>query len=441
MMIQRLGMRISSRFPLPILCAFIFVFALIVIWFQRLSSTTAIIHENSDENVRSFNFKDADEIFRQCIGTDITLDNLHEILNKWSNTRTVNCRSAYDQFSHLFYFRKSDTEVVLSETFSQTVSKWFNGNKDLLEKTKHQFILVMMNKFTKDATLINPLRNKRPGFAGGPDVDKYVNQLVDKSKESCDFCNYRRQSGMDSFGYLESKHSVTIANTFKIERFHGLALWKHHSPLEFNEDQFLDLMELSQKWFRKCFEVDKSFTLPSLLWDILPKASASQIHPHAHMFVSKDFYFSGWEKIFRAANEYRTTESRSYFSDLVKIHTILQLNITYGDAVAYVSITPSVSNEVVILSKRPGNDLFKLFYRIMKAFVKLKLYAITAGAVFPPLEPTDSRRDVPCIIRIVNRGAVDKMRSDISSMELFGSGNINVDFWDFRKKLLENLEK
>ena len=30
----------------------------------------------------------------------------------------------------------------------------------------------MMNKYTKDATLINPLRNKRPGFAGGPDVDK-----------------------------------------------------------------------------------------------------------------------------------------------------------------------------------------------------------------------------------------------------------------------------
>ena len=44
-------------------------------------------------------------------------------------------------------------------------------------------------------------------------------------------------------------------------------------------------------------EIDKTYNLPSLLWDILPKASASQIHPHVHMFVSKDFYFGMYIKI------------------------------------------------------------------------------------------------------------------------------------------------
>mgnify|MGYP002803535954 FL=1 len=438
-------MRLSFKFPLLVLIiGFVFVFILVVqIWLQSIGLGQESGQFASKESFLSLNDKEIDEVSKNCIGQDITLDNFHEVLNRWSKTRIFSCRTAYDVFSRLFYFRKSDTEVLLSETFSQTVLKWFNGNKDLLEQTKQQFILVMMNKYTKDATLINPLRNKRPGFAGGPDVDKYVKRIVEESRGDCDFCNYQKQSGMDTFGYLQSEHSVTIANTFKIERFHGLGLWKHHNPLEFNEDQFLDLMELSQKWFRKCYEIDETFTLPSLLWDILPKASASQIHPHIHMFVSKDFYFAGWEKIFRAADEYKLTKGRNYFNDVITIHTILKLNITFGDAVAYVSLTPSVSYEVVIVSKRPGNDLFKLFYRIMKAFMKMKLYAVTAGAVFPPLieDSTTPKKDIPCIIRIVNRGAVDKMRSDISSMELFGSGNINVDFWDFRNKLLQNLEK
>ncbi|XP_046851137.1 uncharacterized protein LOC124444565 [Xenia sp. Carnegie-2017] len=358
-------------------------------------------------------------VSQTCINNGISLDNFNEVLNNLKNTRIEVCRSAHALFSRLFYFRKSETEVVLSDTFSKKVLSWFNGDEKLLESTKHQFILVIMNKYTKDATLLNPLRNKRPGFAGAEDVDKLM-------------------TGKDIFGYLDSKYSAAIANTFKIERFHGLAIWKHHNPLEFNEEQFLDLMNLSQEWFRKCFDTDPNFTLPSFLWDILPKASASQIHPHVHMFVSKDFYFSGWEKIFHATNEYKMAEGGNYFNDLIKIHTILQLSITNGDSVAFVSVTPSVSNEVVILSKHPGRDLFVLFYRIMKAFIKMKLYAISAGGVFPSLNPASSKKKMPCIIRIAYRGAIDKARSDISSMELFGSGNINVDLWQFKKQLLQH---
>ena len=61
-MTEKLGMRISSRFPLPILLAFIFVFALIVIWLQRLASRTTFIHEVNEENMRSFNYVDTDEV-------------------------------------------------------------------------------------------------------------------------------------------------------------------------------------------------------------------------------------------------------------------------------------------------------------------------------------------------------------------------------------------
>ena len=97
---------------------------------------------------------------------------------------------------------------------------------------------------------------------------------------SCDFCKFAANTAADSFGRLESEHGVIVSNTFKIERYHGLALLKTHSPIVFSQLQFVDLMKLSMKWFLRTNELgEKSHTLHSRCTGV-PKGGWGWNHVH-----------------------------------------------------------------------------------------------------------------------------------------------------------------
>ncbi len=50
----------------------------------------------------------------------------------------------------------------------------------------------------------------------------------------------------------------------------------------------MDMMQTALQWFERAHAVDPDSRFPHLMWDLLPKASASQIHPHAQVFIGKD---------------------------------------------------------------------------------------------------------------------------------------------------------
>ncbi|CAB3996438.1 Hypothetical predicted protein, partial [Paramuricea clavata] len=93
-MCEKLMMRISTRFPLPVLIiGFVFVFTLAVLWLRRMGQDTTYKSGQSDnvETLLNLNYKDINEVSRNCIGEDVTLDNFHELLSRWSKTRTFAC--------------------------------------------------------------------------------------------------------------------------------------------------------------------------------------------------------------------------------------------------------------------------------------------------------------------------------------------------------------
>ena len=55
---------------------------------------------------------------------------------------------------------------------------------------------------------------------------------------------------MDVFGRIESKHSFSAANTFKVGGWHTLLLTRSHHPLNWNMTVFMDLMHSCQKWYK-----------------------------------------------------------------------------------------------------------------------------------------------------------------------------------------------
>lgn len=73
---------------------------------------------------------------------------------------------------------------------------------------------------------------------------------------------------------------------------------------------------------------------PSLAWDMLPPAGASQVHPHLHVFLSPDHYYGTFEGMRSAAQRFLLATGENYFSTLLDVHAALGLVVEYGDALA-----------------------------------------------------------------------------------------------------------
>lgn len=153
-------------------------------------------------------------------------------------------------------------------------------------------MISIFNRFTYENTIFNPLRAARPGAKGNvEEISSYLVNLLSETEKSCDFCQYSTMTAEESFGRIESTHASTAGNSFKYDVFHGLVMLRHHNPLQFNKEQLLDFMHTAMRWFATAHKVDPTYRYPHLMWDILPKASASQVHPHAQLSLSPDRFY------------------------------------------------------------------------------------------------------------------------------------------------------
>ena len=242
--------------------------------------------------------------------------------------QTKLCQEQYKLFKSIYGIRTKETTVVLSETFLPKVKKWMNGNKELVEATKKQTIIFVDNKWSLESVVFNPVRAKRPGGQGVGSVAEYVKNLIAKAKETCDFCSYKKYTASDSFGRIESERNVAISNTFKIEKYHGMVVFKEHDPIHFNQDQFIDAMDLAMQWFEKTNSLVPDHKYRHMYWDILPKASASQVHPHIHMALANYAYYAKWNRLHKAGLKFsESIPNTNYWSAVLQVHNALGLSI------------------------------------------------------------------------------------------------------------------
>ena len=237
------------------------------------------------------------------------------------------CQEQYKLFKSMYSIRTKQTTVSLSETFLPKVKRWMNGSEELVEATKKQTIIFVDNKWSLESVVFNPVRAKRPGGQGVGSVAEYVKNLVAKAKQTCDFCSYKKYTATDDFGLMESKRSVAISNTFKIEKYHGMVLFKEHSPIDFKLDQFIDAMDLAMAWFKKTNSLVPDHQYRHMYWDILPKASASQVHPHIHLALGDYSYYAKWNRLHKAGLKFsESVPSWNYWSALLQIHNAFGLS-------------------------------------------------------------------------------------------------------------------
>lgn len=52
----------------------------------------------------------------------------------------------------------------------------------------------------------------------------------------------------DTFGRIENKNAFTAANTFKYDAWHALFITRTHHPLNWSEEQFMDVWDVAKQW-------------------------------------------------------------------------------------------------------------------------------------------------------------------------------------------------
>eukprot|EP00051_Salpingoeca_urceolata_P013798 m.174549 g.174549 ORF g.174549 m.174549 type:complete len:438 (+) comp17900_c1_seq9:257-1570(+) len=336
----------------------------------------------------------------------------------------------------LFAIDTRSATLDLPPEFATKVKGWLNNDEQLFAEVYDQSITSVFNKITHESSVFNPLRARRPR----PKQDNpmaYVNKLIEETQEGCDFCNYRKMTAVDTFGRFESEHVVTASNTFKYEKFHTLLMFRHHDPIHWTEPQFVDLVTVARKWFQRAYETNRDYVFPHVMWDCLPKASASQIHPHAQIDLAATRYYGLAEHLHQRASAYFNEHGRSYWTDLINVHYALGLAYLHKDVTVMAYLTPKKDNEIIVVAPTLSDDFARVLHHVLRIFIDdLQLQAFSMAWYLPRMDGKDG---LPAVARVIHRGIASQPQSDISAMELFATSNVNTDPWAIAGQVFSRL--
>ncbi|BFZ08752.1 hypothetical protein BsWGS_11791 [Bradybaena similaris] len=367
-------------------------------------------------------------LFRsECVrAVNYSLTGLSYIKSQWSRSKNPVCQKYYNKFTSIFTLDSRKATLVIPALFQTKVRGWLANNEHLYQEIFDQDIIHIVNEFSREHTVFNPLRDKRPIQPPEQSELEYFDDLLKSTAKTCDFCDFKNFTAEDTFGRVESTHAFSASNIFKIESLHAVLALKQHDPLHWSLEVFLDLFRLTETWIKKAHTHNPQARYPALIWDVLPKCGASQVHPHLQLVLDLERYHGEIEAWRKGAQEYYNIHNSNYFTDLVAVYSALNLTVTYGSAVAFASLVPKRDHEMVVMAREPNTDFYTLLYLVLRAFVDdLHKMCYSMGLAYPAVDTQEGR--LPIFARTITRGYVTDMRSDVSSFEMFLATNVNID--------------
>lgn len=358
--------------------------------------------------------------------SNFSITGLVDIKKHWAVSKNSRCRDLFDKFISIFTIDARKASLSLPSTFQTKVKGWLANNEQLYQEVFDQDVIHIISEFTHEHTVFNPLRDKRPVSPPKEPENSYFSTLLKESSENCDFCNYKDYTAEHTFGRVESKHSFSASNIFKIDTLHALLALKKHDPLHWKLEEFLDLFQLVNTWIAKANKNFPNAHYPGVVWDVLPKCGASQVHPHLHVVLDQQRYPGVVETWRRGAQEFYQQHNSNYFSDLVAVYTALNLTVTYGTAVAFASLVPRKDHEIVVMSETASSDFYILLYFVLRGLIDdVHKMCFSMGIALPAVNVAEGK--LPAYARVITRGYVTDIRADISSLEMFLATNVNID--------------
>lgn len=329
----------------------------------------------------------------------------------------------------LFFVQRVEGATVIPEAMAPWVARNFGG----VERVRRQTIVRVVNRFTLEGALFNPLRALRPAGAAVADAD--LDAWIASELEAVDlFARPLHDTTADLFGRIQGRFCVSASNIAKYDRWHGLVIFDEPHPLRFDRERLTDYLDVALRWIAAAHSQDAHAIYPMITWNCLPRSGATIAHGHMQMSLARDMHYSRIEAWRRAALHYGGAQR--YFSDLATVHAELDLSLPgVHEGWSFVHLTPLRNREAVVLSSAAPDDamlaerLAVLLYPILRALIDDQgMRSFNLGIALPPIgAPVENWRGMPVIARIADRGPALSVRNDWGAMELYATGCITTD--------------
>ncbi|MES0329483.1 MAG: hypothetical protein ABUK06_04270, partial [Dehalococcoidales bacterium] len=168
---------------------------------------------------------------------------------------------------------------------------------------------------------------------------------------------------------------------------------------------------------------------------------ASIYHGHAQVSLASGRHYAKIEALRRLAGGYRQRNGRNYFNDLFNVHHALGLAATANGVKILAPLTPFKDNELMIMGDGLDLPFKETVYKALAFFRdRLGVKSFNLSLVTPPLSPTEeSWQDFPVLCRLVDRGSLESLTSDIGGVEIYAASVVSSDPFEFFTKLSKYL--
>jgi len=429
--------------------SFVFIVAQIYI---KLPPRTARVRQTSNNNIQHVPSLDP-----KCI---IPTRNMQELVLVFKdfkrrveqNTNT-NCNEAFQAVTYLFDFHLSrERRIEIPDPMRGRVQDWVGSDPGLLQSLVQPTILTIRDKWTHDTVGWNPLRSMRPTAAskkeaeGNPELDM-TDQLIKDTASSCDFCAKNRTAYPADLDRVENaKYDVyTAANAFGFLDMVGMVI-----PRKFHDFRRIDwptfqaiFDDVIPRWFWAVHEEDAEMTHPHIVWDAMPHAGASQVHPHLQTFLGRGGYLGKTRLLYEAAVAYKDALDRDYFVDYALAHSLFGLVFTLNRSLIIAPLTAQLDHEFVILdfpdqpdmrqNRFVSDDWVRGFHLAQRTLLdELGVLCFTSAMAWPSITKPRSHSDL-AVGKIGSRGACDSPSSDMSSLNIYSATSL-------QSNLIENMQ-
>ncbi len=339
-------------------------------------------------------------------------------LEEIKNTLPTPERELFDR-----YFRVDTTIGKLKAP--EGMVGWINKNFGSLEKVENQKITKVTNLFTMEGALFNEIRASRPMDCK---VNDEIRQIIENSIGD-PFCKPLEGTPADTFGRVKGSYAITASNVAKYDGYHGLVIFNEHNPLMVNKEAVTDYFETGFEWAHKAHQEESEAIYYFFMWNCLWKSGASIIHGHSQMTLTKGMHYpkvEAWRRVFQS---YKQTYGNSFFDDLHRIHTSLDLGWEWeGGVKGLAYLTPIKEKEIILIADKPGVHLYNAVHRVLEKFMGMCAISFNLALYVPPIGPsTEDWSGFPAIVRMVDRGDPNNKTTDFGAMELYAASVVTSD--------------
>jgi hypothetical protein len=314
-----------------------------------------------------------------------------------------------------------------------SMEPWIIGQFGSVAAVRTQTIVHVLNQFTLEGALFNPLRSRRPAGSHGTDQD--LERWLAEEFASDMFTRPLHDTPADTFGRITGDYCITASNIAKYEAWHGLVIPHEPHPLHFDALHIRDYLDVALRWIAAAHTNDPQARFPLITWNCLPKSGATMAHGHWQIALGRRQPYARIENWRRAGLIYQTETGRSYLDDLISIHTTLELGLGLADLAAFAHLTPVRNRELVLIdthfdaSQQACIRMADAIAILLRGLIeRLGVRAFNLALALPPLGAQLAGWDPGlAIVRIGDRGPALTTRNDLGAMELYGTGVISED--------------